>query len=115
MRARQAWAYALIRRCPTPPPRYGSPEWLALPEGPEKVAAVIIAAEAWASAGDELEENLRAQLRAEWEAHKAAEDADYVARRDAWRAAWTGDGFRSDPSEGDRLEAEFRAWVDGGC
>lgn len=112
--SRRAWAYGMIRRAQTPPPRYGSPEWHALPDGPEKVAAVVIAAEAWASAGDTLEETLRAQVEAERAAHKRAEDAEYVARRDSWRESWTGHGFRPDPTEGDRIEREFREWVERG-
>lgn len=60
---RRAWAYALISRCQTPPAAYGSEAWLALPDGPEKVAAVVIAAEAWALAGDTLEDDLRAELQ----------------------------------------------------
>lgn len=109
---RRRWAYGLISRAQTPPARYGSPEWLALPDGPEKIASVVIAAEAWASAGDTLEETLRAQLDAERQAHKRAEDAEYVARRDAWKADWLpSGGFRTDPTEGDRIEREFREWV----
>ena len=114
---RRRWAYGLISRASTPPPRYGSPEWYALPDGPEKVASCVIAAEAWASAGDCLEETLRAQLHAEREAHlKAAEDAAYREQRDAWRRDWLPGlpGFRTDPTEGDRIEREFREWVEGG-
>jgi hypothetical protein len=36
---RRRWAYAMISRCARPGPAYGSPEWLMLPDGPEKVAA----------------------------------------------------------------------------
>lgn len=114
---RRRWAQALISRASGRPPRYGSPEWLALPDGPEKVAAVVIAAEAWASSGDVLEETLRAQLDAARESYlKAAEDAAYVEQRDAWRRDWNPGppGFRADPTEGDRIEQEFRAWVEGG-
>lgn len=114
---RRAWAYGLISRASSPPPRYGSPEWLALPEGPEKVAAVVIAAEAWASSGDVLEETLRVQLDAARQAHlKAAEDEAYRAHREAWRRDWspTLPGFRADPTLGDQIEQEWREWVERG-
>lgn len=114
---RRRWAYGLISRTNTPPPQYGSPEWLALPDGPEKVASVVIAAEAWASSGDVLEETLRAQVEAERQAHlKAAEDEAYRAHRDAWRRDWLPNlpGFRTDPTLGDQIEREWRDWVNGG-
>lgn len=54
------------------PPRYGSPDWHNLaPTDPQRWAAVIIAAEAWARSEDDLEDTLRLQL----EALHAAEDA----------------------------------------
>ena len=87
--SRRRWAYRMIRRCPEPPPTYGSADWLALPEGsPAKVAAVIIAAEAWARMGDELEAEIRVELDLAWKAHKAAEDAEYRARAAAHREEW---------------------------
>jgi hypothetical protein len=44
--ARKKWAYALLRKCTLPAPKYGSAEWLALPlRDPARVAAVVIAAE----------------------------------------------------------------------
>lgn len=89
MEARRRWAYQMIGQCLTPPPTYGSDAWLALPEGsPAKVAAVIIAAEAWTRGGDELEADLRTELDLAWHAHKAAEDADYSARAAAHRREW---------------------------
>ena len=108
--ARRAWAYGFIRRARGRLPAYGSPEWQALPE-PEKIAACVIAAEAWALTGDRLEADLRAELEASQRAHKAAEDAEYVARRDGHAQRWTGRGFKADPTEGDRIEVEFRAWL----
>ncbi len=87
--ARRRWAFRMVERCQTPPPSYGSAEWLKLPEGDyRKVAAVVIAAEAWAVDGDNLEERLHAELAIEREAFKRAEDADYAARRDEHRAEW---------------------------
>lgn len=110
---RRRWAYGLISRCSTPPPAYGSPEWLALPDGPEKTAAVVCAAEAWAIEGDNLLENLRIEIELSQAAHKAAEDDAYVARRDAHRAGWTGRGFRPDPALPDELDREWRDWSGG--
>ncbi len=93
---RRAWAYGLISRAATPPPAYGSLEWLALPDGPEKVAAVVLAAE---------------KCLIDWEAAKAAEDAAWLAARDQHKAAWTGRGFRPDRTIVADIDEEFRAWV----
>jgi hypothetical protein len=72
-------------------PAYGSPDWLALPEGtPAKVAAVVRAAECWATEGDELEGRLRHEVEHLAAAFKADEDTDYAARRDAHRGEWSG-------------------------
>jgi hypothetical protein len=86
---RRRWALGLIGRAPSPCPHYGSPEWLALPDGdPRKVGAVVVAAECWAQYGDTLEDDLRAELDAAWRAHKNAEDSDYQARAAAHREHW---------------------------
>ena len=72
-------------------PAYGSREWLALPEeSPLRWCGVLLAAECWARAGDELEESSRAEVELAARAHKADEDADYLARRDAHRAEFGG-------------------------
>jgi hypothetical protein len=110
---RRRWAYRLISRCATPGPAYGSPEWLALPDGPEKVAAVVRAAECWATEGDDLLENLRAEIELSQAALKATEDADYIASRDAHRADWTGGGFRPNAGLPDELDREWAKWVGG--
>jgi hypothetical protein len=97
--SRRAWAYALISRAATPPPAYGSPEWLALPESsPEKVASVVLAAE---------------KCLIDWEADKAAQDAAFVAARDQHRAAWNGRGFRPDPRMAADIDREWREWAGG--
>lgn len=84
--ARRRWAYKMMARCAAPPPAYGTAEWLALPEGSvEKVAAVVRAAECWATDGDNLAENLRVQAEAAARAHKDLDDAEYLARRNAHR------------------------------
>jgi hypothetical protein len=108
---RRAWAYAMISRCRKPPAKYGSPEWLALPDGPEKVAAVVLAAEAWAIDGDTLLERLEAEVRFEREAFKATEDAAYLARAEAHRQAWTGTGFRADQWIAKDIDREWADWA----
>jgi hypothetical protein len=95
---RRAWAYALISRAATPPPAYGSVEWLALPDGPERVAAVILAAEKFAL---------------DWEAQKAAEDAAFADRRSLHKTSWTGREFRPDPAIASDVDREWREWVGG--
>lgn len=110
---RRAWAHELISRCDKPPATYGSPEWQALPDGPEKVAAVVVAAECWALDGDKLEERLRAEVEALRKGHKAADDAEYVARREAHAVDWTGASFRPDPYLAQDLDREWREWSGG--
>lgn len=86
---RRRWAYAMVSRCEEPPPSYGSPDWLALPEGDvQKVAAVVNAAEAWAREGDDLEDTLRAEVEALRASHKALDDGEYVTRREEHRMEW---------------------------
>lgn len=110
--ARSRWAAALIAVAEKPLYEYGSPEWLALPEGsPAKIAAVVVAAESWARAGDELEDRLRAELLFASEAHKAADDAEYLARAAAHRRSWTGEGFRPDPVANAEIDAEWSQWA----
>jgi hypothetical protein len=88
--ARRHWAEQMMRRATgTTVPTYGSPEWLALSEGDvRKVAAVVRAAESWAREGDDLEESLRVEVLQMQQAHKALEDAEYVARAQAHREEW---------------------------
>ncbi len=66
------WARALIDRASGLLPSYGSPEWDALPDGPEKVAATVVAAEAWRTYWDPAECALR--LRIELAAAHAYEE-----------------------------------------
>jgi hypothetical protein len=87
--ARRVWAYRMLRRCDVPPPLYGSREWLDLPDGHfAKVAAVVVAAEAWARDGDGLEHQIAAQIEAGRAAFKAEEDRRYVARARMHREEW---------------------------
>lgn len=96
---RRAWAYAMISRCQTPPPAYGSLEWLALPDGSlEKVAAVILAAE---------------KCAIDVEIEKRTEDRLWAAERAEHRASWSGRGFRPDPRIAADVEQEWRDWIGG--
>jgi hypothetical protein len=64
IRKRRAWAHALIRRVPAPPPVYGGPAFLALPDGhPTKLASILVAAECWACDNDNLPERLQEEVR----------------------------------------------------
>ncbi len=113
--ARRAWAYALIAKAQRPVPRYGSPAWLALPDGPLKTAACVVAAESWASEIDNLEENLRVQLEAEREAFKRLEDEANLARRNAHTKSWLPDvpGFRAGQLIAEEIEREWVEWQGG--
>lgn len=85
MNARSRWARRMIDAAEKPLPAYGSPEWLALPDHDRrKVAAVVVAAECWATDLDNLPE----RIRLEAEAHKRIEDAAYVERWQAHHAEW---------------------------
>lgn len=86
MSARARWARRMIEVAAKPLPRYGSDEWLALPEGDaRKVAAVVVAAECWATDADSLAEVIGIEV----EAFKRAEDAEYQARAAAHREEWS--------------------------
>jgi hypothetical protein len=97
---RRAWAYALISRASTPPPAYGSPQWLALPDGPEKVAAVVLAAE---------------KCLIDWESQKVLDDQVFAAERKAHRDAWDSQRgrFRPDPRIAVEIEREWQEWTRG--
>lgn len=106
---RRRWAYGYLRRASKPGPPYGSPEWLAMPEGPEKWASVVSAAEAL-MAYDEL---VDLELESYRLAAKQGEDAAFRARAAAHRKDWTGTGFRPDPAIADDIDREWREWVGG--
>ena len=103
---RREWALAMMQRAHGPIVAYGSPEWLALPDGPEKVAAVVRAAECWVLDGELTRDRLYAE-------QKSAEDRAFVAAREAHRAAWDGRRgcFRPDPAIAAEVEQEWREWV----
>ncbi len=88
-RARRSWAYRMLRKAASPPPRYGSAEWLALPEkSAERVAAVVNAAECWARELDDLPDRLGLELDERRRAEKFEEDAAYQARAAEHRHNW---------------------------
>lgn len=101
--ARRAWARALIDRAGGQSiPRYGSVEWVQLPEAhPVKIAAVVVAAEAWATDADTLPDRLEAEVDTLARAHKRAEDTDYRQRMDAHRAEWQNSPVKPRPQRGD--------------
>lgn len=87
--ARRVWSSAYIQRGEGRAPRFGSVEWLNLDDSdPFKIAAVVIAAECWASERDNLPATLEAEIDSLRRAHKAAEDAEYVARIAEHREQW---------------------------
>jgi hypothetical protein len=94
---RKAWAARFIEAASDA--EYGSPAWAELPEGPAKWGAAMRAAECWATDGDNLAANLAAALdgRAA-DLAKNAEDAVYVAQRDAWRSEWSPKSWRPHPA-----------------
>jgi hypothetical protein len=106
---RRAWAFGYTSRCPSPPPAYGSPEWCALPDGPEKVAAVVIAAEALVI----YDELIDMEMESYRLAAKQGEDAAFRARAAAHRESWTGTGFRPDPAISADIDREWREWAGG--
>ena len=84
---RRFWARQLIDRAPKPLPMYGSTNWLILAGGdPRRIAAVVIAAECWATSADSMEADLRREIEALQIGFKAGEDAEYQATAAAHRA-----------------------------
>lgn len=97
-RKRRAWAYSYTSRVSTPPPAYGTDEWLALPEGAEKWAAVVIAAEGLKYEEDHFLENLDHELRHMWRVNKALEDRDFAARREAHQREYGNKSYDPHPA-----------------
>ncbi len=74
-----------------PLPVYGTATWLSLPEGdPVKVAAVVVAAECWASLGDDIPGRLTVEVASSYAANKQAEDETYAANAEAHRESAPG-------------------------
>lgn len=66
-RRRRRWATSTIRaaRALGPLPRYGAPEWLNLDQAdPRWLAAIVVAAEAWAIDADNVADRLATELDA---------------------------------------------------
>lgn len=101
---RRRWALALIQRAKAPVPPYGSQEWLALPDGPEKVCAVVFAAECWAVDGDDLDER-----------QKQLEDEQWQQRRDAHREKWRDGHPKPNPDLAHQIKTEYEEWIGGGA
>jgi hypothetical protein len=87
---RKSWARELIDKATRPIHKYGSPEWCALPlDHPNRVAAVVVAAEAWAWDWENLEDNLRREVEGLRAAFKSDEDAEYVRSYTEHRKQWS--------------------------
>jgi hypothetical protein len=114
---RHQWATEMIRRATKPIPIYGTPEWNALGDGPEKVAAVVIAAEVTAMR-DALEDRQR-DAAVEYVQHlrQKREEADWRARKDYRRQMFDpkAGAFRRDPAIEADIEAEWVDWAAGGA
>ncbi|KHL18532.1 uncharacterized protein DUF2742 [Mumia flava] len=79
---RKLWARQLVDKARGMDiPRYGSEAWCLLePRDPAKIAAVVVAAEAWAQQDETLADDLRKQLDDLRRAYKAGEDDAYADR-----------------------------------
>jgi hypothetical protein len=97
MTRRRYWARRMVDKARGAEiPTYGSPEWACLPEDDARwVAAVVIAAECWARAGDSLEDDLRREVADLRRAFRADEDRDYRRRAADHRRRWSGEPPRS--------------------
>lgn len=73
---RRTWARALIDRATGPIPSYGSTEFL-MADDATKLGSMAVAAEAWASDSENLEDDLRRETEAFRLGFKAAEDQEY--------------------------------------
>jgi hypothetical protein len=94
---RKAWARHYISAAPDAP-AYGTPEWLALPDGLEKVAAVVRAAECWQTDLEATLDRLRDEHRAGALTAKLAEDAEYVEERNAHRREYGRKSYKPHPA-----------------
>lgn len=113
---RREWARRFLSRCSGPLPLYGSPGWAALPDGaPEKVAAVVAAAEREVLGRLLYEMQTRAELEYAAARFKEADDAAFVAAGEAHRQAFDGQTgtFRPDPQIAAEVEQDWRDWVGG--
>lgn len=79
----------MVRKCKGRPPLYGSAEMFTYPEGsPEWIAAVVVAAGAWAADQDNLPANLAYELEQTARGVKRLADTEYVENARAHRRQW---------------------------
>ena len=95
---RRFWARQLIDRAPKPLPTYGSTAWLAADDA-TKLGSMAVAAEAWASDSENLEDDLRRETEAFRLGFKAGDDADYAAKAEAHRAKYGNPSTRKSFTE----------------
>ncbi|WP_137292020.1 hypothetical protein [Nocardioides dongxiaopingii] len=111
---RRQWAQGILSRATGDVPEYMSDEWVDLPDGPEKVAAVVRAAECWAVDCELRDLEQLVFLNGLRHAHKRDEDAAFVARGSDHKQQWTGRGFRPSPSVENDVRAGWGEWVQAG-
>ena len=125
---RRYWARQLIERQTPTRPIYGSTAWLMLDsEHPDKIAACVVAAECWATQGDNLEDDLRREVEALRVGDKKAEDREYLEsfashiKRSGGRVLSSFEERRrrqleaAKPREGDHPGGPGKPWPIGGA
>jgi len=96
---RQRWAFRFIRKPEEDRPEYGSTGWLELPDDhPDKVAACVVAAECWATAGDHIEEDLRREIEVGRATLKRIDDQEYQTQAAAHRERYKNPSMYRHPS-----------------
>jgi hypothetical protein len=122
--ARRTFAAAHIRdaRSRGPIPRYGDPDWHALPYAdPRRWAAVLVAAECWARDGDQLPDRLHTELADAAAASARLADEDFAqmaatVRHRAGAPTHLELAVRRgevDPAAAERAEQEWAAFLTG--
>jgi hypothetical protein len=90
-----------------PIPRYGTADWHRLPYAdPRRWAAVLIAAECWATDGDNLAANLHTELAAAHRTHRQLEDEDLDQK--LYPGAGHGSWFDLQWARGEATAGELR-------
>ena len=113
---RRVWAQTYLDRADGPVVAYGSPEWAAMSDGPQKVAACVAAAERCVYLEQVEEQQVEAQTAWLVHLHQLAEQGDWEARQEYRRRSWTvAGGFEQDSAIRAEVEAEWDAWVRGGA
>ncbi|MGB3761836.1 MAG: hypothetical protein WA966_01335 [Ornithinimicrobium sp.] len=115
MSARREWAETFLAAANGAVPEYGSPEWVALPHGPEKVASAVRAAEDWLveCRFAELDQHAREAYRAF--RSKDADDASWRAAGRAHSASWDSRAgqFKPCPQIAAEVAQEWVEWARG--